>query len=49
MLTHHIFPLLGSDREIQESFDHGMHFFCPKPVDTKMLRDILMMRAASAR
>lgn len=32
------------DDELRRAFDNGMHFFCPKPVETTMLSSILKMR-----
>ena len=32
------------DDELMRAFEHGMHFFCPKPVETSMLASILQMR-----
>ena len=38
----------AGDDELARAFVHGMHFFCPKPVETAMLASILkMLRKAS--
>lgn len=34
----------AADDELEIAFENGMHFFCPKPVETTMLASILMMR-----
>lgn len=34
----------AGDDELEVAFENGMHFFCPKPVETTMLASILMMR-----
>jgi CheY-like chemotaxis protein len=34
----------AADDELEVAFENGMHFFCPKPVETTMLASILMMR-----
>jgi hypothetical protein len=34
----------ASKEELAKAFLHGMHFFCPKPVETVMLASILNMR-----
>jgi hypothetical protein len=33
----------AGDDELAKAFVHGMHFFCPKPVETAMLASILKM------
>ena len=39
----------AGDDELARAFVHGMHFFCPKPVETAMLASILkMLRMASS-
>lgn len=32
------------DDELVKAFENGMHFFCPKPVETSMLASILKMK-----
>ena len=36
------------DDELMKAFEHGMHFFCPKPVETSMLASILQMRRCAS-
>lgn len=37
----------ASDMDIDTAFQHGMHFYCPKPAETTMLTAILSMRKVS--
>ena len=34
----------ASDKELVKAFENGMHFFCPKPVETSMLANVLKIR-----
>jgi hypothetical protein len=34
----------ATDKELAKAYEHGMHFFCPKPCTTEMLMAILTLR-----
>ena len=38
----------AGDADIDVAFQHGMHFYCPKPAETTMLTAILAMRNANS-
>ena len=37
----------ASNAHVDLAFQHGMHFYCPKPVETTMLTAILSLRKAN--
>jgi CheY-like chemotaxis protein len=41
------FSAYATDEDLEKAFQFGMHFFCAKPPDTKMLGDILAKKRAA--